>query len=343
MYKLVPVLLLALLYSCQSPTFTDEKYSFQVSGGLVTVSNDTAEIDLEAFADDMMKVSYYPGRDSTPETESFAVILDPDKSTGLKVKEKTDRLLVSTAEITAEITKAPFAVSFYDNEGNPLLESAGAYSHKGDSTTAWFKVKDNDHFYGMGQKSIPVDRKGYAFRSYNQHIGGYTKPYATMQINIPYIYSPDQWGVFFDNTYPGYYDLAKTDPSKWSYRTDNGTYTYYFVHRKTLQPLLNAYYDLTGYFPMFPKWTLGLLQSKCAYEQDTQVYRIVNEFRKDRLPLDAIILDANWFGGYKPDSPHYMGNFTWYQENFPHPQHYLNTLKSKGIKTILINEPYINL
>jgi alpha-glucosidase (family GH31 glycosyl hydrolase) len=125
----------------------------------------------------------------------------------------------------------------------------------------------------MGQKSIPVDRKGYAFESHNVHIGGITQPYANMELNIPYVYSPSGWGVFFDNTWPGYYDLGKTDPAEWYYTAEDGNYTYYFVQGDKPQDLIRKYYDLTGYFPMFPKWTLGLLQNECAYENNRNLTR----------------------------------------------------------------------
>jgi alpha-glucosidase (family GH31 glycosyl hydrolase) len=136
--------------------------------------------------------------------------------------------------------------------------------------------------------------------------------------------------------------LGKTNPEEWYYRVSGGIFSYFFVQGENLEDLQKYYYDLTGYPPIPPKWAFGLLQSKCAYESDTMVYRIVNEFNKRNMPIDAIILDAYWFGGYKQEYPKTMGNFTWLKMNFPDHRQYLDSLHGMGIKTILINEPYIN-
>jgi oligosaccharide 4-alpha-D-glucosyltransferase len=335
-------LIIVALYSCQQKNFNDEQFQFTRKNGVITITNQEITYLIEPYRADMVKTVFIPGNDSLSEENPYFVVLEKDKDINFSVEEFQDKLLVKTTELIVEITKLPFVVNYYDIHNKLLLKSSRMPSDSSGYKTMYFNSPANEQYYGMGQKSIPVNRRGYAFITRNFHVGGYSKEYATMQVNIPYIYSSGNYGMFFDNTYTGHFDLAKSDPQEWSYRADGGNYTFYFTAGKDLQALQNNYYDLTGYPTIPPKWTLGLLQSKCGYVDENEVFDVIEKFRKHHLPLDAIILDAFWFGGYGEDYPQLMGNFTWLKDHFPDPEAYMSHLKDQGIKTITINEPQIN-
>ena len=323
--------------------FNDIRFSFTKSKNTVVVENETCGIKVEAWRNDIVKVSWFPDKTQFVSDSSYSVILNQNQTANLSVKESRNELIIKSGLIVAKITKSPFNISFYKQDGSVLLESASGFHAEGTSKKASFKIQRSDCFYGMGQKSISVDRRGEAFDVFNQHIGGYTKPYGTMQINTPYLYSPAGFGIFFDNHYPARFDLGKTNPEEWYYNVENGSFSFYFTVAPDEQSLLKNYFDLTGYAPLQPKWTYGLIQSKCSYETDNEIYQVLNKFETKKLPIDAIVLDGPWFGGYKPGDPHNMGNFTWFKRNFPNPEKYIDSLRRMGIKTIAINEPYINL
>ncbi len=334
---------LSILLHTGYSQFNDSLFSYSCSKNTVVVQNDNSIIKVEAWCDNIFRISWFPDMHNIEIDSSHSVILNQAPEVKFSVKEKHNELIIKGRLIVAKITKIPFNISFYKPDGSILLQSAGAFECDGSSKKASFKIRETDHFYGMGQKSIAVDRRGEAFEVFNQHIGGYTKPYGTMQINIPYIYSTTGFGVYFDNQYPARFDLGKTNPTEWYYEVENGSFTYYLLAAPNEQSLLKSYFDLTGYPPLQPKWIYGLIQSKCSYENDTMVYNTLQKFEQKKLPVDAIVLDIPWFGGLKPTSPHFMGNFSWNLQNFPDPIKYINTLRGKNVKTILINEPYINL
>ncbi len=335
-------LLYVTLYSCKQVNFNDDQFQYTRKDGVVTVSNQKISYLIEPYRADMIKTTFLPKGDSLGEENPYFVVLEKQEGVDLSVEEFNDKLLLKTGELIVEITKQPFVVNYYDSDKKPLLTSSRMPVDSAGYKTLYFNSPENEQYYGMGQKSIPVNRRGYAFDTRNFHVGGYSKEYATMQVNIPYIYSSGNYGLFFDNTYTGYFDLAKSDPQEWWYRVDGGNYTFYFTKGKDLQALQNNYYDLTGYPTIPPKWTLGLLQSKCGYVDENEVFDVIAQFRKHDLPLDAIILDAFWFGGYGEDYPQLMGNFTWLKDHFPDPEAYMSRLEKQGIKTITINEPQIN-
>jgi oligosaccharide 4-alpha-D-glucosyltransferase len=64
----------------------------------------------------------------------------------------------------------------------------------------------------------------------------------------------------------------------------------------------------------------------------------VNKFIELDFPLDALILDLYWFG---KDIKGHMGNLSWDQQAFPASTKMMSDLKTQGVNTILITEPFI--
>ncbi len=343
-----PVTLLSLIfslalfqYSCTS--FEDKTFSFEREDRVVNVTDGKTTIRVAVITGDIVRVDYLEGSVTDFKRDTSWFVTKKSVNARFRIRQTGEELLVHTNRLVVEVTKEPFAAHFLDTEGNPLLTSTRRVQFDSITTRAWFEATPGDRFYGMGQKSINVNRRGYSFRSCNQHVQGYMHPSATMQVNIPYVYSPRGWGVLFDNPWTGYFDMAQANPDEWFYRTDGGEFSFYVVHRDTPQGLLRGYYDLTGYVPMFPKWTLGLLQGTCATEKDSRVCRTISGYREKDLPLDAIILDANYFGGYKKGIPGNSLNFSRMYECLPDSRHCLDTLNTLEIKTITNNDPFINL
>ena len=336
-------IILFVFSSCTQSQFNDEQFFYEKKDGKIIVTDQQNSYHLQPFRSDIVKTTFLGTNEEVEEMTVDFIVMKKENGVNFKVKEFEDKLHLETADMIVEITKSPFVVNYYDKNMNPLLLASQAPTDSAGFKTFYFESPADEAFYGMGQKSIPVNRRGYAFDTRNYHVGGYTKEYATMQVNIPYIYTSKNYGVFFDNTYTGFFDLAKSNAEVWSYRADGGTYAYFVTTGESLQDLQSDYYDLTGYPTLPPKWTMGLMQSKCGYIDENEVFDVIAKFEKHNLPLDAIILDAFWFGGYGEEYPQNMGNFTWLEDHFPDPEGYMKKLKEKGIKTLTINEPQINV
>jgi alpha-glucosidase (family GH31 glycosyl hydrolase) len=297
-------------------------------------------IEIKILSDDIIKVNFFPDSLNLQEDSSFSIIYTGiaadyafiDYGTYFKIE--TDSLIITTS-------KFPFRISYFDKSQKLLLKerSTGGIAKNLTSTEkySYFDVQPSDHYYGLGQKGTALDRKGFSFDTYNRHIGGYSSPLTTMQINIPFLSSPLGYGVFFDITYPGYFDLGSSNQNEWFYKTENGQFNYYFVYGSSLKEILKKYFLLTGMPPLPPKWALGFIQSKYGYQSEYEARSIVNNFEQKNIPIDAIVLDLYWFGWGK------MGNLTWDFSNWINPTQMISDFKQKGIKTILISEPYINV
>ncbi|MBL7856821.1 MAG: DUF5110 domain-containing protein [Cyclobacteriaceae bacterium] len=107
---------------------------------------------------------------------------------------------------------------------------------------------------------------------------------------------------------------APADQNKLSFFSEAGDgIDYYFVYGKDLDEVIGGYRTLTGRAPIFPKWALGLWQSRERYKTQDELLGVAEEFRKRKIPFDNIVLD--WFY-WKQDQ---WGSQQFDPERFPDP------------------------
>ncbi len=68
---------------------------------------------------------------------------------------------------------------------------------------------------------------------------------------------------------------------------------YVFLYGPSLDAIIAHYRRDTGQAPLFPVWAYGLWQCKERYKSSAELLAVAEEYRRRRLPLDAIIQD--WF------------------------------------------------
>jgi alpha-glucosidase/oligosaccharide 4-alpha-D-glucosyltransferase len=99
-----------------------------------------------------------------------------------------------------------------------------------------------------------------------------------------------------------------------------------------------AYTSLTGRQPLPPRWAFGNFASRFGYKTEAETRATVDKFIAEKIPLDAIVLDLYWFGKEVQGT---MGNLDWDRDSFPHAEQMMADLKKKGVKTIVITEPFV--
>lgn len=98
--------------------------------------------------------------------------------------------------------------------------------------------------------------------------------------------------------------------------------------------------DLSGHAPLFPKWSLGFINSQWGSDE-TQLLDIVRGYRSRHIPLDAFSLDFDW----KAWGQDHYGEFRWNTHNFPDgPSGKLGRqLAGLGVHLIGIMKPRIHV
>ena len=144
--------------------------------------------------------------------------------------------------------------------------------------------------------------------------------------------------VVFDNGASGFIDLGATEENILQFEASGGRMSYMVVAADDWKGLSTNYTALTGRQPMVPRWTMGNIASRMGYHSQAEVENVVRLYKKDDIPLDAVVLDLFWFG---PEIKGSLGNLDWYRDSFPKPEIMLKNFRLQGVKTILITEPFI--
>ncbi|HSD08607.1 TIM-barrel domain-containing protein [Flavobacterium sp.] len=296
---------------------------------------------IKPYSDKIVETTFVPaGEKNNP--NSHGVVLAPENVT-FKVKQSENTLVCSTTGITVSIQKAPFQISYlYKN--NLLISEKKGYVQRQTNTkelpkeTLEFNLDATEALYGAGARVLGMNRRGNRLELYNQADYGYGTHSKKMNFSIPLVMSSKIYAVHFDNGAIGWLDLDSKKDNTLAYETISGRKTYQVVAGDTWTDLTSNYTALTGRQPLIPRWALGNFSSRFGYHTQEEVTKTIDKYLKDEIPVDAIILDLYWFGKTVTGT---MGNLDWDKDNFPNPTKMISDLNNKGVKTILITEPFI--
>ncbi len=241
----------------------------------------------------------------------FSYLLDPackPQKTGFSISTASGMLKLSTDSLVAEITMTPFfSITFKDKHGIVINEDYGGkgfgYSFNGNRTNLYKKLQQGERFTGLGEVLGNLDKRGACFTLNNTDTYKYGDPRLPMYTNVPFyigIHSNQVYGLFYHNTYRSFFNFGVSTPDFISITSDGGDIDYFFIHSNNPGGILAEYTWLTGRMPLPPLWSLGYHQSRCSYYPQHVVLDVAGTFRKRCIPLDCIVLDADYLWEYEP-------------------------------------------
>ncbi|MGB9728781.1 MAG: TIM-barrel domain-containing protein [Thermoprotei archaeon] len=192
-------------------------------------------------------------------------------------------------------------------------------------------IDRDDRIYGLGEKYARLNRRFKRFHMWNIDQPVHLPSGDPTYVSVPfYIITNPKWsaGVFID--YPGYIyiDTGVKYSDSIFLNVKSNSFRMYLVVGNNIYDILKNYSELTGKPFMPPKWAIGYHQSRYSYMSQDEVLHIANEFRKRRIPCDAIYLDIHYMDGFKI--------FTWDSKNFPSPEKMIDALHSINIRLVTI-------
>lgn len=258
------------------------------------------------------------------------------------IEDKGNRILLSTNAIVAEITKQPFfKVIFRDTHGNVLNEDVGegngTTSFEGDKVSVHKQLQEGERFVGMGEALGNLDRKGTGVTLSNTDNYKYGDPRVPMYSSIPFymgIHHNVVYGIFYNNSYKAFFNFGLSTPFA-SVSFDGGDMDYFFIYDTSVAKIIEHYTSLTGRTQLPPMWGLGYQQSRCTYYPQDKVKWIAETFRSKQIPLDAIVLDADYQLGYQP--------FRTNTRRFPDLPGLSGDLKKMNIELVASVYPGVNI
>lgn len=269
--------------------------------------------------------------------QSFAVETDDltDVDT-VVVSELPQSYEIFTSDLIIRVNKNPFRIRFYDKYQKLLLDDFSDRGYVKDSTGQWaFKTLRNDeHFFGLGEKSGSLDRRGKVFRMWNSDKPCYGVNEDPLYKSIPFFMSNYGYGIFFDNTSKSEFDFGAQSDKYFSFGSPGGEMTWYFIFGPTYKQIMKQYTGLTGKPILPPAWALGFSQCRGLLTNEELTRSIASGFRERQIPCDIIYQDIGW--------TQHLQDFNWRKENYKDPQKMLSDLSELGFKVIVSQDPVIS-
>lgn len=309
--------------------------NFKKVKNTLEVTTSDGKYIFKSYSDKIIETSFIP-KGETFDESSHAVVLNP-KSGIAKVKSDKNTIQFVTSGMSVTIQKTPFKIS-YSYKSRALISEKNGYFKKDSTDVIDFNLDSPEILYGGGARALGMNRRGNRLQLYNRAHYGYETKAELMNFCIPLVLSSKIYAVHFDNEPIGYLDLDSKKDNTLAYETISGRKTYQVIAADSWTELISSYTDLTGKQPLPARWTLGNFSSRFGYHSQEEVEKTIRKFEEDKIPVDAIILDLYWFGKTIKGT---MGNLDWDKDNFPNPTKMVSDLNGKGVKTVLITEPFI--
>lgn len=241
---------------------------------------------------------------------------------------------------TAILDQNPFSLTVYQNSDlqNPISKLVNI-QFVDKKLSFDFALSAEEQIYGGGARAIDMNRRGEKLKLHNEPHYSYGWGEKNLNFSQPLFISSSNYSIFYNSGATGAVDIANSNKEILSIGSSNSGNTLYLTVGNSPSELHKNFAALVGTAPLPPRWVLGNLMSRFGYTTQKQAEGMVAKMQKEDIPLDAIILDLYWFGYGKKNWR--MGDLKWNTDSFPNHRQMMRNFKKKGIKTILIAEPFI--
>lgn len=193
--------------------------------------------------------------------------------------------------------------------------------------------------YGLGDKTGFLNKRHYDYENWNTddpspHCDNHKSLYKS--INFFMVYHDDGCvGILADNTFRSRFNFGKECDEYLFWSHDGGALDYYMIPGHTPKEVLNRYIVLTGHSQLQQKWVYGYHQSRWSYYSAQEILNVVDEMRRNQLPVDAVHMDIDYMRGFRV--------FTFQKERFPDSLGMTQELAKRHVKAVTVVDPGVKL
>jgi alpha-glucosidase len=304
----------------------------------IELASGTAVMQITALRDDVIRVRIGP-RGQLPEDTSWAV-LPQARTSGISVTpdENGQSVGFSTRMLHVQVDRSTMRLRITDLDGTVIEEDAAnrPIEFHGNAFRIYKTMPSDEHYFGLGDKPGPLDRRGGAFSMWNTDAYGFQESTDQIYKAIPFFLGLRQGkasGTLFDNHWRTSFDFGKESHVAYSFGAEDGPLDYYVLYGPDARHVLSTYAWLTGPSPLPPLWSFGFQQSRFSYFPESRVKEIADRLRKDKIPSDAIYLDIDYQDHYRP--------FAVDKVRFPHFPQMIEDLKKQNFHIVAITDLHI--
>jgi len=302
----------------------------------IEVRDGEAREQIVALRDDLLRIRI-ARKGALPEDASWAVPADARHlSVNVTPDIAADHVGFRTNALRVEIDKKSLSLTVHDLNGNVLQQDARPTRFDGDAFRIYKTMGVDEHFFGLGDKTGPLDRRDEAFTLWNTDAYRFQESTDPIYKSIPFFMTYEAGratGILMDNTWRSSFDFGKESAGTYSFGAANGPVDYYLLYGPSPKQVVEAYAWLTGKPPLPPMWMLGFQQSRYSYYPQSRVLEVADRLRTDHLPADAIYLDIDFQEKNRP--------FTIDRKGFPDFAGMIAKLKAENFHVVAITDLHI--
>jgi alpha-glucosidase len=291
---------------------------------------------ITALRDDVLRIRIARGG-SLPEDASWAVLPNArHSSVSVAIATSNEHFGFRTRALIVDLDRKTLELTIRNPEGKILQQDARPVRLDGDAFRIYKTMPLDEHYFGLGDKTGPLDRRDEAFTLWNTDAYRFQESTDPIYKSIPYFmtYRAGQaMGVLLDNTWRTSFDFGKESPDAYSFGAVAGPIDYYLFYGPSPKQVVETYAWLTGTPPLPPLWSFGFQQSRYSYMSQDRVLEVANRLRADHIPTDAIYLDIDYQVKNRP--------FTINSATFPDFSGMIAQLKAKNFHVVTITDLHI--
>ncbi|HET7561034.1 MAG TPA: TIM-barrel domain-containing protein [Rhodanobacteraceae bacterium] len=272
------------------------------SNGFTSEAWAGGRLDVQMLAPGVLHVHFVPASGATPPT----LVMDPQGWSGPAFKPtvtrhgdaftlRSDRMSVTMDPKAGTLIVADARDNVLLRQTDPATSAQGRIVFDHAPGIAW---------YGIGSYSSHEDVSAGLLRDGHQVAKAGKQGHA----GAPFVWSTAGFGVLVDCD-GAEFDLAANRITISHCKRPDANY---YILVGTPAQMFGSVAKLSGPAPLFPKWSLGFLNSQWGIDQQ-ELLSLVHTYRAKHIPIDAFILDFDWKAWGQGD----YGEFRWNPEKFP--------------------------
>lgn len=193
-----------------------------------------------------------------------------------------------------------------------------------------YKMSKNDKVYGMGEAVRGINKRGWIYETYCSDDPMHTETKRSLYGSHPFIIVDGEqtFGLFVDYPDRIVFDIGYTKVDLIDITVGASDYNLYIIEGNTPLEITKKFRTLIGKSYIPPKWAFGFQQSRWSYCTSDEVQCVIDNYRCNGFPIDAVYLDIDYMEKYK--------DFTVDESKFPKLEEFSKSVKEQGVHLVPI-------
>ncbi|RQW78539.1 MAG: DUF4968 domain-containing protein, partial [Geobacter sp.] len=189
-----------------------------------------ARVRIDIMAPDMVRIRLAP-QGTIVDGFSWAVLERAWPAVPVQVMDGDTVIVVRTDQVRIDIQRRPFCLTFLSPDGTFISgdDPGKRMAWDGDQVRCWKVLPENEHYFGFGEKTGPLDKLGTSMEMWNSDIPGYRSHTDPIYESVPFFMGLNKGrahGIYLDNAFRTTFDMGVEFTSYYSFGADGGELDY---------------------------------------------------------------------------------------------------------------------